>query len=150
MLLIIGEDFQILHLISVHESGLCDDFDFMDGADSYRDVWEFESLNIGGSYVDWALIRTYMLQLYQASIMAVSLILSKTFDIDNFRGTWAPFKTASWSGDKFKGSAAVVLIGSWEEDVEGIDFFLCECDGYESDKDEDIGDIWFHTFGANL
>lgn len=99
MLLIIGEYFEILHLVSVHKSGLCDNFDFVDGTDSYWNVWQFLSLNICGSNVDWAFIRANMFQLYQASIIAVSLILRKAFDIDNLRGAWGPFKTASWSCD---------------------------------------------------
>ena len=34
--------------------------------------------------------------------------------------------------------------------VKCIDLFLCENDGYKTYPDEDIGQIWFHTFGANL
>lgn len=82
--------------------------------------------------------------------MAILLTFRESFDIDNLRRTGGPLKTSTWCSNQFDWSSTCLLIDLWEQDVEGIDLFLCENNGYEAYPDEDIGEFRIHTFGANL
>lgn len=74
MLLVVGENAQILQLVPVHHAGFSNDLYFGNWLDPHRNVRQFLSLGVRRSNVDRAWVTPDVSQLHEPSEVAILVV----------------------------------------------------------------------------